>query len=251
MNTEPASDPRIAAAPPPAAEGTPVLAAQGITKSYRLGRREIPVLRGVDLALQTGEMLALLGASGAGKSTLLHVLGLLDPPTTGAVLFEGRPVHSLPPNARAALRHREIGFVFQFYHLIPELNALQNVKLGEMMLQGPRQYWRQRRAVKQRAVELLERVGLGGRLRHRPSELSGGEKQRVAIARALIARPRVILADEPTGNLDSKTAVEVLDILFRINREQKIAFVMVTHNEELAARCDRIVRLRDGVVVDS
>jgi lipoprotein-releasing system ATP-binding protein len=227
-----------------------ILAAEGIVKSYRLGKREVPVLRGVDLELREGEMLALLGVSGAGKSTLLHVLGLLDPPTSGQVLFDGRAVQSLPPAERAALRHREIGFVFQFYHLIPELNAVQNVKLGEMMLKGPMRYLRERRTVQRRAVDLLESVGLGERLSHKPNELSGGEKQRVAIARALIAEPRVILADEPTGNLDSQTAADVLEILFRINKERGIAFVMVTHNEDLAERCDRIVRLKDGTVVD-
>ena len=229
---------------------TPILEAEAIVKNYRLGKREVPVLRGVDLELAEGEMLALLGVSGAGKSTLLHVLGLLDPPSGGQVKFEGRAVHSLPPSERAALRHREIGFVFQFYHLIPELSAVQNVKLGEMMLKSPLGYLRERRQVHRRALDLLESVGLAERLGHKPNELSGGEKQRVAIARALIAKPRVILADEPTGNLDSSTAADVLDILFRINKEQGIAFVMVTHNEELAERCDRIIRLKDGTVVD-
>jgi lipoprotein-releasing system ATP-binding protein len=228
---------------------TAVLRAERVTKSYRLGRREIPVLRGVDLSVEEGEMVALLGASGAGKSTLLHVLGLLDPPTSGQVSFNGKPTGSLSARGRAALRHREIGFIFQFYHLIPELSALQNVMLGQMMLRGPLSYWRERRMIRVRALALLTEVGLGERLLHRPAELSGGEKQRVAIARALIAEPRVILADEPTGNLDSQTADEVLEILFRINRERRIAFVLVTHNEELARRCDRIVRLKDGVVV--
>ena len=229
---------------------SPILRATAIEKSYRLGRREIPVLRGVDLDVRSGEMLALLGASGAGKSTLLHVLGLLDPPTSGSVVFDGKSVHDLSPMRRASVRHKEIGFVFQFYHLIPELNALQNVKLGQMMLRGPLQYLRHRGEIHRKAIDLLTQVGLEDRLKHKPNELSGGEKQRVAIARALIANPRVILADEPTGNLDSQTATEVLEILFRINREQNIAFVMVTHNEELAERCDRIVRLKDGRVVD-
>jgi lipoprotein-releasing system ATP-binding protein len=209
------------------------------------------VLRGVDFAVEAGEMVALLGASGAGKSTLLHVLGLLDAPTSGEVLFDGKPVHDLSLRAKAKLRHQAIGFVFQFYHLIPELTALQNVLLGEMMLRGPMTYWSERIGIRARAMALLTEVGLGQRLDHRPAELSGGEKQRVAIARALIAQPRVILADEPTGNLDSATADGVLQLLFRINRERGIAFVLVTHNEELAARCDRIVRLRDGKVLGS
>ena len=228
---------------------TELLRAASVTKSYWLGKREIPVLRNVDFAVETGQMVALLGASGAGKSTLLHVLGLLDAPTGGEVLLDGKPVHRLPLRARARLRHQAIGFVFQFYHLIPELTALQNVLLGQMMFRGPFTYLRQRTAIRAKALALLTEVGLDQRLDHRPSELSGGEKQRVAIARALIAEPRVILADEPTGNLDSETANDVLQLLFRINRERKIAFVLVTHNEELAARCDRIVRLRDGHVV--
>ena len=228
---------------------TAILAARQVSKSYFLGKREIPVLRGVDLELHDGEMLALLGASGAGKSTLLHLLGLLDTPTSGEILFEGRRVDDLSVARRAALRHREIGFVFQFYHLIPELSALENVKLGCMMFAKPLAYLRDRRSIRTAAGELLARVGLEERLGHRPAQLSGGEKQRVAIARALIARPRVILADEPTGNLDSRTAEGVLDILFRLNRDEGIAFLLVTHNAQLAARCDRIVRLGDGKVV--
>lgn len=228
---------------------TAILSARRVTKSYFLGKREIPVLRGVDLELHDGEMLALLGASGAGKSTLLHVLGLLDTPSSGEVHFLGRRVDDLPVSGRAALRHHEIGFVFQFYHLIPELTAIENVKLGRMMSISPLAYLRRRRDIQSRAQGLLEGVGLAERAAHRPSQLSGGEKQRVAIARALIAEPRVILADEPTGNLDSKTAEEVLEILFGVNRERGIAFLLVTHNEDLAARCDRIVRLKDGKVV--
>jgi lipoprotein-releasing system ATP-binding protein len=230
-------------------DGTPVLAAVGLEKQFRIGRQDIPVLRGVDLELRAGEMVALLGASGAGKSTLLHLLGLLDRPTGGSVLFRGEPVHDLPPNRRAELRHRRIGFVFQFYHLIPELNALENVLLGQMMFRGPLEWLRGRRRVRAEAAALLDRVGLGHRLRHRPAELSGGEKQRVAIARALIAGPDVILADEPTGNLDSATAEGVLALLMQIHAEQRIAFLLVTHNEELAARCARIVRLKDGRIV--
>jgi lipoprotein-releasing system ATP-binding protein len=227
----------------------PVLAAAGVTKTYRLGGQEIPVLRGVDLQVQAGEIVALLGQSGAGKSTLLHVLGLLDPPTAGAVLFDGRPVHDLSVRERARLRHRHTGFVFQFYHLIPELTALQNVLLARMMSASVFAYWRQRRAAKAAAVAMLEQVGLGDRLHHRPTELSGGERQRVAIARALLAEPRVILADEPTGNLDSATAAGVVDLMFSLQRERGLAFVLVTHDEQLAGRCHRVVRMKDGVVV--
>jgi lipoprotein-releasing system ATP-binding protein len=227
-----------------------ILRTENLTKHYMLGREQVSVLRGVDLDVEEGEMLALLGQSGAGKSTLLYLLGLLDRPDEGRIYFAGEDVTRASIKARAALRHREIGFVFQFYHLIPELSALQNVKLGRMMLERPWAYWRRRKEVDRIARDLLGRVGLQERLRHRPNELSGGERQRVAIARALISSPRVILADEPTGNLDSETAEDVLEILFRLNREQGIAFVLVTHNEELAARCDRIVRLRDGMLVN-
>jgi lipoprotein-releasing system ATP-binding protein len=227
----------------------PVLSADRVTKSFWLGKREIPILRGIDLQVAPGEMVALLGASGAGKSTLLHVLGLLDAPTGGAVNYDGRPVHDLSVVERARLRHQHVGFVFQFYHLIPELTALQNVTLARMMQCSVLQYWRERGAVRTAATTLLDEVGLGQRLQHRPAELSGGERQRVAIARALLAQPRVILADEPTGNLDSDTANGVMDLLFRINRERQLAFLLVTHNEEVARRCHRTVRLKDGVVV--
>ena len=227
----------------------PVLSAVAVAKSFRLGKQEIPVLRGIDLQVAQGEMVALLGASGAGKSTLLHILGLLDPPTSGSVLFDGKPVHDLPIKQRARLRHSHTGFVFQFYHLIPELTALQNVLLASMMTTSVLQYWRGRKAAKQAAIDMLTQVGLGDRMRHRPAELSGGERQRVAIARALLAQPRVILADEPTGNLDSATASGVIDLMFSIREQRQIAFLLVTHDEELAQRCHRIVRLKDGVVV--
>ncbi len=227
----------------------PVLQAAAVHKHYRIGKQEIPVLRGIDLSVQPGESVALLGASGAGKSTLLHVLGLLDPPTTGEVRYDGVPVHGLPIGERARLRHRHVGFVFQFYHLIPELTALQNVLLARMMAVSALGYWGQRKAAKAAAIAMLEQVGLGARLHHRPSELSGGERQRVAIARALLAEPRVILADEPTGNLDSHTAAGVVELMFGIQRDRGLALVLVTHDERLAQRCHRIVRLADGVVV--
>ena len=229
---------------------TAVLSAQGITKNYAIGKREIPVLRGVDLAIQAGEKVALLGTSGAGKSTLLHLLGLLDAPTTGTIEYDGREVQSLPISERARLRHQQVGFVFQFYHLIPELTAMQNVLLATMMDSSVLQYWQKRKAAKQSAITMLEQVGLGERLHHRPTELSGGERQRVAIARALIAEPKVVLADEPTGNLDSATAKEVVDLMFTIQQERQLAFLLVTHDEVLARRCDRIIRMKDGYVVD-
>ena len=226
-----------------------VLEAKAIHKSYAIGKREIPVLRGVDLAVQNGEKVALLGASGAGKSTLLHLLGLLDTPTSGSILYDGEVVHDLPVAERAGLRHRHVGFVFQFYHLIPELTALQNVALARMMGSSVLGYWARRKQCRRDAIEMLEQVGLGERLHHRPTELSGGERQRVAIARALLAEPRIVLADEPTGNLDSQTADGVVELMFSIQRQRELAFLLVTHDEELARRCDRIVRMKDGTVI--
>jgi lipoprotein-releasing system ATP-binding protein len=229
----------------------PAIAARSVHKHYRLGKREIPVLRGIDLAVAPGESVALLGASGAGKSTLLHVLGLLDAPSAGEVHFAGRRVDALPVGERALLRHRHVGFVFQFYHLIPELTALQNVLLAGMMDCSLLAWWRQRRALRGAATAMLEQVGLGDRLHHRPAELSGGERQRVAIARALLAEPRVVLADEPTGNLDSATSRGVIDLMFAIQRQRGLALLLVTHDEGLARRCDRIVRMQDGQVVSA
>lgn len=228
---------------------SPVLAARGITKSYRLGKREIPVLRGVDLALQAGERVALLGASGAGKSTLLHLLGLLDQPTSGTIHYQGQSALELSVAQRARLRHRQIGFVFQFYHLIPELTALQNVLLASMMDQSLLAYWRSRRMLVDQACSLLEQVGLRERLKHRPAELSGGERQRVAIARALVTSPQILLADEPTGNLDSHTARSVIELLFSLQQQRGLAMLLVTHDEQLARQCDRVIRMQDGRIV--
>jgi len=227
----------------------PVLAARAVHKHYRLGKREIPVLRGIDLSVAGGETVALLGASGAGKSTLLHVLGLLDAPNAGEVHFDGRRVDALSIGERALLRHRHTGFVFQFYHLIPELTALQNVLLARMMDRSTFAFWRDRKRARAAATAMLEQVGLGDRLHHRPVELSGGERQRVAIARALLADPKVVLADEPTGNLDSTTSNGVVELMFSIQKQRGLAFLLVTHDEDLAQRCHRIVRMKDGQVV--
>lgn len=227
----------------------PVLSAIGITKDYSIGKRAIPVLRGVNLDIHAGEKVALLGTSGAGKSTLLHLLGLLDAPTSGSIEYDGKSVQKLSIGERARLRHRQVGFVFQFYHLIPELTALQNVLLARMMDSSVLQYWGRRKQAKADAAAILEHVGLGDRLHHRPAELSGGERQRVAVARALIAEPKVVLADEPTGNLDSATAKEVVDLMFSIQQQRQLAFLLVTHDEGLAQRCDRIIRMKDGCIV--
>lgn len=224
------------------------LAATGITKSYRKGRVEIPVLRGVDLEVHRGEFLSIMGQSGSGKSTLLHLLGLLDIPDAGQVMFRGQRIDNVPMRTRDSLRNKEFGMIFQFYHLLPELTALENVLSPLMISEGVLSYFRHRKAHIERATHLLEIVGLSHRLKHRPSELSGGEMQRAAIARALAAEPEVLLADEPTGNLDSLTGQEILRILRTLNAEQNVTIVMVTHDRAIAAEADRTVRLAGGLV---
>jgi len=228
-----------------------LLQASAVERRYRMGSRDLPVLRGVDFSVGEGEVVALVGASGAGKSTLLHLLGLLDAPTSGSVLLRGADAASLSPERRARTRNREIGFVFQFYHLIPELHALDNVCLPRWIGLGWGGWIREGRRVRAEARGLLEKIGLGDRLHHRPSQLSGGERQRVAIARALVGDPAVVLCDEPTGNLDSRTGEQILDLLLARNAERGTAFVIATHNPEIARRCPRTVHLADGLVVDS
>jgi lipoprotein-releasing system ATP-binding protein len=222
------------------------LKAEGIEKSYRRGRVAVPVLRRVDLEVERGEFVAIVGASGSGKSTLLHVMGLLDGPDAGSVRFEGERLDDLPDRRRDRHRNRTFGFIFQFYHLLPELTALENVLSPLMIRYGPLAYLARRRALECEARELLERVGLGHRLGHRPSELSGGEMQRAAIARALIGRPPVVLADEPTGNLDAANGAGVLTLLRDLNRERGLTMIMVTHDHQVAAQADRVIQLVDG-----
>ncbi len=247
-----------------------VLAARWIKKSFLIGERgrrqprwwprlgprprargetrELEILHGIDLDLFEGELVALIGASGAGKSTLLHCLGLLDRPSSGEVWVRGREAWKLSLGERARIRNREIGFVFQFYHLLPELDALENVLLPAMIGESRLSFLRRRREFRERAAALLERFGLGERLHHRPAQLSGGERQRVAMARALFLDPAILLADEPTGNLDSATGAAVLDLLLEEQRRRKLSMVLVTHDEEIAARCGRIVHMKDGRV---
>jgi lipoprotein-releasing system ATP-binding protein len=226
-----------------------ILAAHYIRKSYRKGSMEIPVLQGVELAIREGEFVAVIGPSGCGKSTLLHVLATLDAPDSGEVCFEGNRIDNLPAAGRDILRNRYFGMVFQFYHLLPELTTIENVLAPAMIGQSVLGYWRRRRHYRDCAREMLELVNMGHRLKHKPSELSGGEMQRTAIARALVARPRVLLADEPTGNLDKSTGDEIMAILRRLNREQKLTIVMVTHDPRIADQADRTVTLVDGRVV--
>jgi lipoprotein-releasing system ATP-binding protein len=228
---------------------TTVLQVTGLHRTYRMGRVEVPVLRGVDLQVQEGEWLCVLGSSGSGKSTLLHQLGDLDRPDRGHIAWRGRSLTEMRRRERETYRNRAIGFVFQSYHLMPELNVLENVMVASMVGHDP-VAWRSMRAeASARAEELLDAFGLGHRFEHRPAELSGGERQRVAMARALVNGPDVVLADEPTGNLDTKTGDGILDVLAERHR-LGLSMVMVTHDPTIAARADRVVKMVDGVVVE-
>ena len=222
------------------------LAAEGLFKSYHKGRTEVPVLRGVDLEVERGELVAVIGSSGSGKSTFMHLLGLLDEPDAGRVFVDGNRVDDISERKRDGLRNRTFGFVFQFYHLMPELSALENVMMPQLIRLSLLGYLRDRASVKAEAAHLLKRVGLGHRLDHKPSELSGGELQRAAIARALCGTPEIVLADEPTGNLDAETGQSILELLRDLNRERGLTMMMVTHDPLIAAQADRIVRLVEG-----
>ena len=221
---------------------------RGVHKSYRSGDTQLDVLRGVDLDLDPGAFVAIIGQSGSGKSTLLHLMGLLDAPDAGEVHLGGERIDNLPSARRDRLRNTDIGMVFQAYHLLPELNALENVLAPLLVRYSMAAWWRVRSEAKQRAADLLERFGLGGRLHHKPRQLSGGEMQRVAIARALVAQPRLLLADEPTGNLDEASGTGILDALCELNRKDGLSIVLVTHDAAIAKRADRIVRLAAGRV---
>jgi lipoprotein-releasing system ATP-binding protein len=222
--------------------------ARGLHKTYRKHRIEVPVLTGLDLAVWSGEFLCVVGASGSGKSTLLHLIGTLDQPDTGTILLDGERIDNISSKRRDKLRNGTFGFIFQFYHLLPELTALENVLMPQLIQSSVFGWLWRRRAMRQRATELLERVGLGQRLHHRPRELSGGEMQRAAIARALMSQPRVLLADEPTGNLDEERGQEIVALLRDLNRTEGLTIVMVTHNMDLVSPSDRVVRLVKGRV---
>jgi putative ABC transport system ATP-binding protein len=217
--------------------------ASDVTREYELGGLTVPALRGVSVSVPAGDYAAILGPSGSGKSTLMHLLGGLDRPTTGTLRIAGRNVTELSATELARLRNRTIGFVFQSFHLLPRTTAVDNVALP--LVYGAVRAGERRR----RAAEMLDRVGLAHRLRHRPNQLSGGEQQRVAIARALVTRPSLLLADEPTGNLDTATGAEVLALLETLNRESGVAVVLVTHDQEVAGRATRQIRMRDGLVI--
>lgn len=226
---------------PPVSQVSPVLEAVGVVKAYRGGDGNlISVLRGVDLAVAPGEMVAVIGASGSGKSTFLHVLGALERPDAGTVFLGGAPTADASDEALAELRNRQVGFVFQFHHLLKEFSALENVMMPLRIANRPLAESRAR------AIELLERVGLGGRVHHRPAELSGGEQQRAAVARALALRPPVVLMDEPSGNLDHQNAERLHDLLLSLAATDGVGVVVVTHNRSLAERANRVLHLEDG-----
>ena len=221
---------------------TELLLTRNLHKSYSLDGQELHILRGINITIQQGEMISVMGASGVGKSTLLNILGTLDRPTTGEVIFNGMNICEKSDMELASFRNSKIGFIFQFHHLLPEFTAFENVMMPAII------HKKERRMAMQTAEELLAKVGLHDRMQHRPGELSGGEQQRVAIARALINTPEIILADEPTGNLDTHTGEEVFDLLRKINHESNTTFVLVTHNEKLANQTNRILKMVDGQI---
>jgi ABC-type lipoprotein export system ATPase subunit len=225
-----------------------ILRSENIHKSYLDTDKRVDVLRGIDLEVAEGETVAIIGPSGAGKSTFLHVLGGLDVPDKGTIYINGHEIYKLGDAERAAVRNRDVGFVFQFYHLLPELSAQDNVLLPQLIQQNRGSRTSE---MKEAAGAALRDVGLGERKSHKPSQLSGGEQQRVAIARALINRPKVVLCDEPTGNLDSATGDAVIDLLMALNAKTRQAFVIVTHDDHVAARCRRNVHMKDGILIES
>ena len=240
-----AAAPAGQAAPAPAGAGAPLIEMRGIRKSFYIGQpNELEILHGIDLTVWPGEFVAIVGESGSGKSTLMNIIGVLDRPTCGEYTLNGVNVHSAKDNQLAAIRNREIGFVFQTYNLIARQSALKNVELP-MLYAGVRPAERARRA-----KEWLTRMGMGDRLRHQPNELSGGQKQRVAIARAMVNEPALILADEPTGALDSETSRVVMDLFHEMHEKYRKTIVLITHNQNLAAECERVLTLRDGRIVD-
>jgi lipoprotein-releasing system ATP-binding protein len=225
-----------------------LLTAVDLHKTYRKHAIQVPVLRGVELTVRAGEFLSIIGASGSGKSTLLHLLGTLDKPDRGRIELDGRRIDNLPGDQRDKLRNRTFGFIFQFYHLLPELSTLENVLMPHLIAYSVFGWYGVRRRLRREAEALLDRVGLGKRLHHKPRELSGGEMQRAAIARALVTKPQLLLADEPTGNLDEANGFAIVDLLRDLNRQAGLTIIMVTHNHEIVAATDRVVRLTAGLI---
>ncbi|QDV58203.1 ABC transporter ATP-binding protein [Rosistilla oblonga] len=247
--TQSASNQSSGTQPIAAADGT-ILAVRGLVKSYHKNRIEVPVLRGVDFDIEVGSMTSLVGRSGSGKSTLMHLMATLDQPDAGEVSFEGSRIDNASARQRDFYRNHQIGMIFQFYHLLPELTALENVMVPTMISRRLFSFLRVKKTARQRAEQLLEMVGLTHRTHHRPSEMSGGEMQRAAIARALMNNPTLLLADEPTGNLDSETGHGILELLRKLNDENNLTIVMITHDDAIARQADRMVRLENGLVVD-
>ena len=227
-----------------------MLRAENISKTYKRHAVQVRVLNGLNLDVKTGEFLSIVGASGSGKSTLLHLLGTLDAPDSGAVYLDGVRIDNQPPKQRELLRNRTFGYIFQFYHLLPELTTLNNVLMPAYIAHSTIDWWKNRSKWRARALELIDKVGLTHRLNHRPRELSGGELQRAAVARALLMKPRVLLADEPTGNLDAQTGGDIVRLLRDLNRDEGVTIVMVTHNLDIVSATDRVVRMIGGVVTE-
>jgi lipoprotein-releasing system ATP-binding protein len=224
----------------------PKISVVSLDKSYRRHQHVVNVLQGVNIRVHEGDFVSIVGQSGSGKSTLLHLMGLLDKPDIGEIRLDGQRIDDLPRHAKDHIRNRVFGFVFQFYHLIPEMNLLENVLSPLMIRHSFWTYWARRREFQEHAREMIARVGLEHRLKHRPSQMSGGEMQRAAIARALVAKPQVLLADEPTGNLDSTSGGEIIQLLESLNQNEKLTIVLVTHDNQIAHRAKHIVRLTKG-----
>ena len=239
---------RAVETPPPMPQraDAAILRAQGVRKHFRMGDSTVQVLKHVDLALQPGEFVAIEGRSGSGKSTLLHILGALDAADGGSIEYGGQDIAAMTGGQRSKLRNTQFGFVFQFYHLLPELNVLENTLLATMIENSWLAFRSKKKQLRQRGTELLTSLGLGHRLKHRPNQLSGGERQRVAIARALMKSPRVLFADEPTGNLDAETGKQIMALLEKLHQESGQTIVMVTHDRSLARQADRVLILKDG-----
>ena len=226
----------------------PILRATNVVKSYRKAQLEVPVLKGVDFQVPRGKMTAIVGQSGSGKSTLLHLLATLDEPDSGKIFFGDRRIDNLSRHEKDRFRNEEIGIIFQFYHLLPELSTVENVLVPKMISENVFRYWRNKKRYFEKAAHLLELVGLGHRMTHKPRELSGGEMQRVAIARSLISSPKLLLADEPTGNLDQENGHEIMTLLKKLNEDEDLTIVMVTHDTEVAEDADHLIRLESGKV---
>jgi lipoprotein-releasing system ATP-binding protein len=229
----------------------PVLKASGIFKSYQKDSLEVPVLRGVDLEVPEGQITAMVGRSGSGKSTLMHLLATLDKPDRGEVHFRGKRIDNASRSERDAYRNKDIGIIFQFYHLLPELSAIENVLAPMMIGRSTWNYFRHRKEARRQAEAMLDRVGLLHRATHKPSELSGGEMQRTAIARSLMTKPSVLLADEPTGNLDAETGLDILQLLRGLNQDDGLTIVMITHDDSIAVGADNLLRMKNGSIQDA